>query len=358
LQRIVKILEIFSPPKSYVNIVLSKLSGRLGLARNEWLPFYLPMFHRLSRTESSVRKRFSEIAQRYDVIFFVQCQPMWWLDWNDRQRSVLDIDVLRYPGLALGKSKQSIGLLRTISRSLLHGNMRRAELSSVSQSAYALVCSEDDSLVLSRDNVRVVPNVFPDSGQSEREVHKGGDKTILFLGTTTYKENRIGLEYFINEVLPYIRDSDNEVVLRVVGRTAPNARYPWMDCPGVDFVGTVDDTRPYIEDAAFTICPVLDGSGTRIKIIESLSYGKPVVSTTIGAYGIDLGESEGLFRIDNPKETADLCLELVRDPSRRRILGNRGKDGVALEYSQKTVNSLISKLLDNISVRTYSGLTQ
>ena len=146
-------------------------------------------------------------------------------------------------------------------------------------------------------------------------------------------------------ILTHILDQDPSVKFQVIGRTDPNARYAWSSAPGVDFIGTVVDPRPYIEAAAIEICPVMEGLGTRIKIIEALSYGRPMVSTTIGAYGIDIGENDGLFRRDTIEDTVSICLELLRDPVKRKNIGMRAKRAVMERYSQQAVNYLIEDVI-------------
>jgi glycosyltransferase involved in cell wall biosynthesis len=89
----------------------------------------------------------------------------------------------------------------------------------------------------------------------------------------------------------------------------------------------------------------MEGLGTRIKIIEALSYGRPMVSTTIGAYGIDIGENDGLFRRDTIEDTVSICLELLRDPVKRKNIGIRAKRAVMERYSQQAVNYLIEDVI-------------
>lgn len=293
---------------------------------------------------ASSRKIQSINLDNYDVIFFIQVEALWWFKSTIQRKIILDVDVIKHAGVNID-AKGSPSFFKILTRKLIFRNLKKAETDAVKNVAVALVCSNEDTKILAESNVRVIPNVFPDKGQISSEVDENNSKTILFVGTLTYKPNRLGIEYFITSILPHILDQDPSVKFQVIGRTDPNARYAWSSAPGVDFIGTVDDPRVYIEATAIEVCPVLEGLGTRIKIIEALSYGRPMVSTTIGAYGIDIGENDGLFRRDTIEDTVSICLELLRDPVKRKNIGIRAKLAVMERYSQQAVNYLIEDVI-------------
>ena len=97
--------------------------------------------------------------------------------------------------------------------------------------------------------------------------------------------------------------------------------------------GTVDDIRPYVHRAAVYIAPLRIAGGTRLKLFEALAMGKAVVSTTIGAEGLPLVEGEHVVRADDPAAFADAVVALLRDPARRRALGQAGRRMVEERYA-------------------------
>lgn len=342
------ILGVFQRPDFLKRIGWSHLQRWFRLGRNDWLPYYFPYFYKAIKADSGVIRSFYNLhPEKYDLLFFVQFEPFWWLGCPYPEKVVLDIDMIKHTGVVINDEIKSSPLKQAFRR-LLRNNLRKAEEAGVHKVGIALVCSHDDKKIFQdRTNIRIVPNVFPRHKEviAENPIQ---EKTILFVGTLTYKSNLKGLEFFIRKVLPIIRDVDPDVTLTVVGSTDPRTIYGWQDDPGVACIGTVQDTAPYFRAANFSICPMLDGTGTRIKIIESLSFAKVVVSTTIGAYGIDIFQDSGLFRVDNTVEMAKLCLKLLQNKEYCSSLGARGRDEVLRRYSQEFVDSQIDDAIRSL----------
>src|SRR5262249_5215715 len=101
----------------------------------------------------------------------------------------------------------------------------------------------------------------------------------------------------------------------------------------VRVTGTVADVRPYVDEAAVYIVPLRVGGGTRLKIFEALSMGKPVVSTTIGAEGLPLVDGQPFVRADDPASFAGAVVSLLSDPARCRSLGAAGRRLVEERFS-------------------------
>jgi glycosyltransferase involved in cell wall biosynthesis len=106
---------------------------------------------------------------------------------------------------------------------------------------------------------------------------------ILFVGSGSYPPYERGLAWFVREVLPLVRDRI-PATFDVVGR--PPARP--VTTPGVSYIGPVTDLGQWYERAHVAIVPVFEGSGTRLKIIEAMAQGRPVVSTRLGAEGLPI----------------------------------------------------------------------
>ena len=174
---------------------------------------------------------------------------------------------------------------------------------------------------------------------------------LLFVGGLDYKPNREGIAFFVQRIFPIIREAVPEATLSVIGRTRRNEVLEWARLPGITFLGRVEDIDPVIEQSAIEICPILYGAGTRIKILEALSFGKPVVSTAVGAHGIALDEESGLFRADSPEAFAQKCVMLLRSPSLRRNLAPRARLGVRSRYSQERVDKIIAETIQGVVPR-------
>jgi glycosyltransferase involved in cell wall biosynthesis len=156
------------------------------------------------------------------------------------------------------------------------------------------------------------------------------DACLVFVGHYGYPPNNDAVHYFCSEILPQIRSAVDNVTFLAVGRDAP----PELGLyPGVHVIGTVPDVRPYLKQAAVVVVPVRAGSGTRIKILEAMAMGKAVVSTTLGAEGLDVEHGKHLLLADQPASFAEAVMTLMRDRAQRRALGHEARRLVEGKYS-------------------------
>ena len=141
-------------------------------------------------------------------------------------------------------------------------------------------------------------------------------------------------------MLPLIRERVPGVELQVLGPAANDAvRAIAAADPSIVLLGRVDDVRPVLESAAVVVVPLRAGGGTRLKIVEALSMARPVVSTTIGAEGLDLGADE-IVRADEPAGFAARVVELLGDAEARRLLGRAGRAAVRERYDWGSIGEL------------------
>lgn len=156
---------------------------------------------------------------------------------------------------------------------------------------------------------------------------------LLFFGRLDYQPNRDGIEYFVREILPLLRAREPRVEVHVagVGSDAALERLA-SETPELRLVGRVADIRREIAAAAVVVVPLRLGGGTRLKILEALAVGAAVVSTTIGAEGLDLQSGRELMLADSPADFARAVSGLLRDRSARERLGARGRMTVRQHY--------------------------
>lgn len=340
----------------------------LGLAVDE--ASNAAMFHR-NLARALGRDRFRADV---DLTFFHRPAAAWWLGYADPKRSIVDLDDIPSQARQQSAAKAS-GIVKILKRVRFELS-RRNERRNLNAFSLALVCSEDDARYLNHPRVAVVPNAFVppkekdlplypdqpsvDDGRGEKLGGIGGTAPpilggegggLLFVGTLAYPPNVKGLDWFVRRVLPIIRQSDAKHQLTVVGKTPATMTGPawdWKNAPGVCFVGTVPLVPPYIRQARLEICPLLEGRGTRIKILESLAMGCPVVSTTVGAYGLPLGPEQGLVRCDDPESFAKACLGWLNQPESARSDGLAGQQVVRQRYHPDTIGQELERLVRQI----------
>jgi glycosyltransferase involved in cell wall biosynthesis len=161
---------------------------------------------------------------------------------------------------------------------------------------------------------------------------------IVFTGSMDWLPNEDAMQYFIREVLPLVRKEIPDVTLTVVGRN-PYVSLVELSKSDKSIVvtGRVDDVRPYIEKAAVYVVPIRIGGGTRLKIYEAMSMGKPVVSTTVGAEGLPVTNNEELVLADYASDFAAALIRVFRDRDWAAELGGRAAKLVREKFGWRGV---------------------
>jgi len=188
----------------------------------------------------------------------------------------------------------------------------------VRQFSHVTVVSERDGETVRRWNRRVRLSVVPNGVDSEYfRLAPGSDSVrhrIVFLGDLSYPPNHDGVLFFAREVVPLIRKAEPGATWHVLGRSTPELTAALAGHPGVVTTGYVPDVRPHVAQAEVVVVPLRAGGGTRLKILEALAMGRPVVSTAIGAEGLKL--RQGITIADSPTDLAVAVLSVLRNPAR------------------------------------------
>ena len=152
--------------------------------------------------------------------------------------------------------------------------------------------------------------------------------TMLFLGSFRHTPNQQGLIWFTRNVLPAVLRSKPHARLVIVGSDAP-PRHSLPHLPdNIELRGFVDDVREPLGRYAVFVCPILTGSGMRVKLLEAFAAGIPVVSTTLGAEGLAENDGEICALADDPSEFAGKILQLLDDPERAQKMACRAREHV------------------------------
>ncbi len=148
---------------------------------------------------------------------------------------------------------------------------------------------------------------------------------LVFSGSMDWHPNEDAVIYFGEEILPAIRARVPDASFAIVGRNPTGKLRDAADRLGMLVTGTVDDVRPYLDEAAVYVVPLRAGSGTRMKIFEALGMAKAVVSTTVGAEGLALTDRKQFIAADDPREFASVVVHLLHDQAHREALGQAGR---------------------------------
>lgn len=246
------------------------------------------------------------------------------------------------------------GVLRSLPRNVrdwldvrFWSRLQRRIALSVDQVA---VCSDEDRGYLAVPNCAVVPNGYPvpplQSGDSVGS--KGTGPCLLFVGALTYEPNRLGVEWFVDEVLPVIRASVPEAEFVVVGDHDGVDVSAWQACD-VTFAGWVADVGDYYASARVAVVPLRSGGGTRVKVIEALARSVPLVSTSFGCAGHDLAAGDELLVADDVAEFADRCCELLTDASLCARVVDAGRRRYETTLTSETTANAVHQLAASIA---------
>jgi glycosyltransferase involved in cell wall biosynthesis len=152
-----------------------------------------------------------------------------------------------------------------------------------------------------------------------------------------YHANVDGVVNFAREVWPQVRDRQIRdhlagLTFTIVGRDpAPEVR-ELAAMPGVEVTGTVDDVRPFYREAAAAVVPLKVGGGSRLKILEAMAAGVPVVSTTLGAEGLNVKHGENILIADTNEQLIEAIAAVVEDDVRLKQLSAAGRTLVSNHY--------------------------
>ena len=156
---------------------------------------------------------------------------------------------------------------------------------------------------------------------------------ILFTGTMNYFPNRDAVTYFHTEIFPLVQEAHPETVFYIVGN-APTSRIRKLaNHKNVVVTGYVPETRPYFDDAAVFVSPMRSGSGLQVKNLEAMAMGAPVVTSGLGALGLDARVGEDLLVGDTPEVFAKHIIDLIESPDYRQAVSAAGRRLVEEKYS-------------------------
>jgi glycosyltransferase involved in cell wall biosynthesis len=218
---------------------------------------------------------------------------------------------------------------------------------SVKCSHRTFVCSEIDRRYLKKryrlKNVFIIPNAVT----IPKEQPFATEATLLFIGSYSHKPNIDAAEFLIQRIWPLVHQKIPKANLIIAGY--PPERIPsYSQCtPGVRFTGFVEDIDGLYRQSRVVCTPILWGGGTRVKIIEAASYCKPIVSTVMGAEGIEIQDGFGIFLRDNPKTFAKACIRLLSDDEFCQRSGTAARSAIINKYDQKKIRPMIQEYIIN-----------
>lgn len=215
--------------------------------------------------------------------------------------------------------------------------LRREELGTYGRADGVYLCSVADQQRLLDDipaaRTMVIPNAADVDFYKPRPTDPQPDgRTIVFFGLMSYMPNIDGATWFIQEIWPRIADANPNARCKIIGGS-PSPQLLALAEPRIEFTGFVPDLRPHIAEAAAVIVPLRLGGGTRLKIVEAMAMGKAMVSTTLGAEGIDAVAGHDILIEDQPEAFADAVIRLLAEPELATRIGHSARQLSEARYA-------------------------
>jgi glycosyltransferase involved in cell wall biosynthesis len=242
----------------------------------------------------------------------------------------------------------SAALLRIDAR-----RVRRQERTLIDRAGLVAVCSRSDRNDFARfapailDKSAIVPNGVDVDGYAAVHAQPGDPHVVLVTGSMDWRPNILGLRWFLQTGLAVLRARFPSVVVRVAGRMKPELVAELRGYPGLDVVANPESMDPLLAAATVVAVPIVASSGTRLRILEAWAAGRPVVTTTAGAFGLSGRSEEALLVRDDAREFADALAALLESPKARADLV-AVSDQVVMRYDWMRVGARLLRAYDGL----------
>jgi sugar transferase (PEP-CTERM/EpsH1 system associated) len=276
--------------------------------------------------------------------------------WKRAVWMVHDIDYSRYARLARVETK----LARKL-RLWLHSRMLQSwEPHFAERFKRCVTVSRADRELLLAANPRLQVDVAPNGVDTQiyKPLPPSTAPALIFVGNMDAIACVNAMVYFCRQIFPLIRRVIPQAEMWIVGIN-PRPEVKALAGNGIHVTGQVDDVRPYYGRSTVCVVPLRAGGGTRLKILEAMALGRPVVSTTIGCEGLEVTDGVHLLIADSPESFAEKTLHLLQDKSLQESLTWRARQLVTTHYDWEVIAAKLmqvyAKIEENNQGKTFKG---
>lgn len=230
------------------------------------------------------------------------------------------------------------------------GLMKKIEIDGFKKCDFVFVCSTVEKNILEEEfgltNVRLLPNGV-DTDYFKSNLKKRSSKNILFTGTMKYQATRDAVYYFVEKIFPIVKSRIHDCKFIIAGLDAQESFSCYNHREDIVIHDSPEDIRGCFEESMIAVVPLLAGGGTRLKILEAAAMELPVVSTSIGAEGLDFINGEEILISDNPNQFADNIIHLLTDIHLYEKVRKSALKKVHLTYSWDKINKDLQEFIKN-----------
>ena len=250
------------------------------------------------------------------------------------------------------QARHEPSLLKRLAFVLEAWKMRRYERHAVQRFDHVMAVSDADrdafAQMTDRDRISVVPTGVDVAQYRSAASTPAREPIVMFLGSMDWEANVDAVEFFAREVWPAIKVAVPQARFRIVGRN-PAARVRALASESIEVTGTVPSVVEHLKEAAVVVVPLRIGGGTRLKIFEAMAAGRAVVSTSVGAEGLDVAHGRDIVLADAAAPFASAVIDVLSDSAARERLG-RAAAASASRYDWPEVAVRFEQILERVIV--------
>jgi len=200
-------------------------------------------------------------------------------------------------------------------------------------------------------HVEVIPNgIYVEEYTRSTPQLDLGSAALLFTGTMNYRPNVDAVMWFADHILGEIREAVPEARLFVVGNKPHGRLDKIRQRADVEVTGYVQDVLPFLHSAAVYVAPLRMGSGTRLKLLQAMAAGRAIVSTRVGAQGLNVTPGQEIVLSDDAISFAQATIALLRDPAHRARLGQAARELVCKQYDWSVIMPRLLRIYQELGV--------
>ncbi len=227
-------------------------------------------------------------------------------------------------------------------------DLKKAELQILNKIDGIAFISREDEKILKESGVKTYSTTIPISITPAQELSNYAINSFFYIGSMNWMPNIEAANHLINYIFPEIRKSIPDAVLYIAGSSMPESIVSNIET-GIEVVGYVDSISNFMTTKGILLAPIKSGSGVKIKIIEAMNFGTPILTTPLGIEGIEGENGRDFIVAKTDTNFIKSAIELSYSIELREYIGRNAKNNISVNYSEEAIAKKIIEFIKNIS---------
>lgn len=244
------------------------------------------------------------------------------------------------------RMKNETSILKKLYFLVESNKLRKYEKNNCYKYNLNIMVSEDDKYMLKEISPNSRMDVVENGVDIEFFLPKNNHEntnSLIFAGRLDQYSNMDAILYFCRNIWPIVRERFPKIRFSIIGNNPPRKLLELAENDErIEVLGYVDDVRPYFSKATISVCPIRDGGGTRIKILDAMAMGMPIISTSIGCEGIDITPGENVLIANTTEDFIESLERITTDENLRKNLSELARKNVENKYSWNIIGEKLN----------------